>query len=318
MGFISSQGIVLAGNDSMIIDDKYRGHTSLENMRATGKISISEFSVNDPLLDSRFSNDPYNSVSSPEFNSFARGIYAVLDTWEVEESIEVHNTHYTMRNTLPGPFDLSSKNVLFFRFDSLESEDVTVELPKGIMDLATLVALLNRNTDFAELAVASSTTIDEVDYLLITTNSIGTNAKVELLTTDISSAHEIVGLEEPVVVAPTLTCAVVTFKTIGPTNQGIAGVEHKVQLRKKAASSEEGDGNSSEYFAQRVTSGDIELDQLFLSEFTVLSGDDGFVTFEVGTTSAAPTEDGCWLDISLPTNYFLAQKPSTRLQITGE
>lgn len=310
LGFIEPNGIKLAGSASVVVPDKYSGHSSLLSMRDNGIVSLSSYDMNDAPTTSPFSLNPFDAVSIEEFNTYLKGIYQIKSTWSKSGTVQASATAYSITNTDSGPYNLTSKYVLSFKFDSLY--EVPVTLPTGVIDMATVISTLNDNTTFAKYGLAEDATEGELHFIKISSKAVGVNSKVEFLDNALSCVEELY-FDDPTIVAGTKTVATATFQTVGPSGVGIKGISHTVQLRKKAAAGA-GDGNSAEFTGQRVSVGTVTPSTLNTSELTILTGDDGVITFEV-TTDGAITEDGCWLDISIPTAHYLAAKPATRLQI---
>lgn len=310
LGFIEPNGIKLAANASVVVDDRYSGHSSLITMRDNAIVSLSSYDMADAPSVSPFASNPFDSVSVEEFNVFMKGLYQVKSTWSKTGTVQASATAYNIVNTVVSPYNLTSKYKLSFLFDSLYP--VSVTLPTGVIDLATVVATLNDNTTFAKYGLAADHTEGELHFIKISSKAIGVNSKVEFVADALSCVEEL-GFDDPTITAGTKTVATVTFQTVGPSGVGIKGITHTVQLRNKAAAGE-GDTNSLEFTGQRVSVGTVTASTLNTSELTIATGDDGVITFEV-TTDGVITEDGCWLDVSIPAAHYLAAKPATRLEI---
>lgn len=283
LGFVEPFGVILSASGTLTLLDSYSANTSFQALVDSNVIRIDSYSA------SSSESDPI--VGSSEFNSYAQGLFNI-SSWVSTGSV-TKGTGYTLISTIADTYNLIHINALQFKFDGLYT--VTVTLSNQYYSLAGLVRALNSDVTFAKYAVAG---VDSTHYLKITSKSTGPNSLVEVLTGDL-------GLTT--VVAATGTVATVTITAKNPCGYGIYGLPLAVKLYSHATNPT----ISTQFHIQRVTIGSSST--INLAEVAGIAGDDGVLKFEVGSDDTIT--EVCYVDIVIPSDYFLASKPGSRLSI---
>ena len=299
LGFVGNHGTPLEGNATITVSDKYSGNPSLGAMIDDGLVTATGFDASDS-----YGTEP-DYVTAAEFNATKQGLYVVADDWSSTGAPTASATGEALTGTSTGPFDTTSKWVLRFLFDSLN--EVTVILPRGQIDISTLVDALNNDANFAMYGLAAD---DGGGQLQVTSKAVGTNSRVEFVD-DIRNAISQVGMDNATVTAATGDIAVIEINTHNTVGGGLAGITHAIKL----FTTDVGGGStvSSEFVIQRVENGVIESG-LGTAEVTIRSGADGGIKFEVAAPGAI-TEAQDWVGVVLPATHYFAQVPAARLQV---
>lgn len=285
LGFVEPFGINLPASGTITILDSYGSNTSLRALADSTPpiIRIDSYSASSSEIDAY--------IGSAEFNTYAQGLFNI-SSWVSVGSV-TKGTGYALISTIADTYNLLIENTLQFKFDSLYT--VSVVLSNTYYSLAGLISALNGDTTFAKYAVAS---VDSTHYLKITSKATGSNSKVECLKGDL-------GLTT--IVAATGTVAEVTITAKNPCGYGIYGLPLAVKLYSHATNPV----ISTQFHIQRVTIGTSST--INLAEVASITGDNGVLKFEIGSDDTIT--EVCYVDIVIPSDYFLAVKPSSRLSI---
>lgn len=302
LGFLGNHGLILPDSGHLIVGDEYASHPSLRKMETDGLILLGSYSINDEPSADPFKKDQGDYISVAEYNDSMKGLYVIPDGWAMTNSPEATATPMIVVGSDVGPFDTSSLNFLKIKFDNLNT--VLVELPKGQLDIATLVITLNNNTEFAKYGVAVD---DGGGKLQITSNALGVNSYVEFIG-EARSAIAKIFMVSLTVTPPTGGVGTINLDTHNPVGNGLVGVKHTITLYDAASAG----AQVTTYQIQRVTKGIIHSG-INTPQAEIESGDDGKVEFEI----AAPgvISGLCYVDADIPTTHYFAQKPSARLGI---
>jgi len=306
LGFIGAHGRSIDGSGYLIVEDKYASHPSLGAMKDNGIITYDNFDVGDcASTASPFDKDPYGYLTASEFNNFVKGVFIVPNTWTKTGVPAASASAYALAGTVVGPFDTTEKYILKITFDSLVT--VEVSLPRGQIDIATLVSYINLDTEFTKWGVADD---DGGGHLRITSRAVGVNSLVTM-EDHILSAVEKVGMETCTVTPAVGAISTVVITTLNPSGVGVKGIRHNIKLYL----TDVGGGSvvSAEYIIQRVTVGTL-VSGAYTAEAVMDTGNGGVLTFEVAVPVAI-TDPQDWVAVVLPASYYLAQVPVSRLQI---
>lgn len=306
MGFLGNHGLILPHSGSLNVDDKHASHPSLHQMQRDGLVSLDNFSINDAPSADPFREGQGDYVSVVEFNESMKGLYVIPDGWAMADSPDATATPMILVGSDVGPFDTSALNFLKIKFDGLNT--VLVELPKGQLDIATLVTTLNDDTEFAKYGVAVD---DGGGKLKITSNALGVNSSIEFIDEARSAIAKVFMLVPAEITLPEGAVGTITFDTHNPVGNGLVGVEHTVTLYDAST----GGSEVTTYQIQRVTKGEI-ISGINDTQAVIESGEDGEIEFEVAApgTIANP----CYVDVDVPSTHYFAQKPATRIIVTSE
>lgn len=287
--YIGSMGKLLPASSYLDTDDAYASNESLQALVTRGDVTISDYSVSDVGL---------TTVSPAEAHTYFKGLY-VIPSWSAAGVITA-GTPYSIAGTLEEPYNLAELYKLILRFDSLYTVTVDFSAVRGEVLLSTILSTIN--TAISGRGIAAD---DGSGHILITSVSVGTDSKVEVVD-DVLSCHLILGFETPTVTPSTGRVATVTFNTLNPTGVGILDIPHNIKLY----TTNVGMVLNTEFQIQRASNGVMAT-----SNTTINTGTGGATTFEVGATPLVITEPGCWVDVDIPSTHPWAMKPATRLQV---
>jgi hypothetical protein len=291
LGFVEPFGKPLPHNVQVFLEDEWLQHKAMQALVDAGDVVIVQYGTSGTEV-----------VTRDEYLELSQGIYKGTIAGDANGITSTNPMVLaTLTSVTESAFDFDRDCKLAFNVDSLV--DIVVSIPKGFYTQATLAALIQADSEFAEHLVAAAA----ANAVKITGKTYGVNAKIEIV------AQSAIEVDANTVIAfPAASAAVVTAEAevITVTAKGATGEPAQnagVKLTVHDAGAAGNPVNTCQF--QRITKG---VATLYSHELVSYTDGEGEVEVEIIDPGVA----NIFVQLDPPSaDYFLANTPSARVQV---